>query len=681
MQPVPTPPVYCARSGEHCKIISSSSDEERGVFLYDLSSNGTYVNGKLVGKDSRQPLKSGDTVTLLDPDKPNHYQFIFQDLRPALPPPAPVQLLREAGVAAGQEQAATPAPELLSSSNVLPPPELLSSSYDRSLLAQASTAEEALLETVAPRSKLVAEPAMKPPAPPNWERASSSIKWIRKLGQGSFGTAYEVECGNMAMAAKKLEILVDSEREDKVRLLRREFRALNRLNHPFILQPLGVVVDEPKSVSLLTELMPLGSLRMMLDKTPELITSDPATQLRLATNIVSAMECAHTQGMQHHDLKSDNLLLKYDHEPGQGQVLVLKIADFGMATGTGSSTRATKPTGAGTRAYTAPELFKRGKPPFTNACDVYAFAICVWELITGEIPWESEGEFGIVSALLNDERPPLKASQQATYLGDMAKRCWVTEPDRRPTFVQLHREINSQPRPELSERQLLVFACSPHVSPLPEAGSEAVIVLLATSWGQACSIHWGGTSVQLQQALTARKTRRFLFSGHADGQHKDANGVVTKSLGFTRPGAVLEIADPAVLAETLGRFKQSLELVFLNGCESLSLGRRVCDQGIPTVVCWRTKVADGAARLFASEFFALVARGESAGEAFDGAKKKLKNTKSQQKAGDGTLHNVQYQIRDPKTPPAPGFDPLWKPWAAGLPVLILKDSNGIKEHN
>ena len=43
--------------------------------------------------------------------------------------------------------------------------------------------------------------------------------------------------------------------------LRREFRALNNLNHESILQPLGVVLDEPNSVSLLTELMPLGSLR------------------------------------------------------------------------------------------------------------------------------------------------------------------------------------------------------------------------------------------------------------------------------------------------------------------------------------------------------------------------------------------------------------------------------------
>ena len=32
--------------------------------------------------------------------------------------------------------------------------------------------------------------------------------------------------------------------------------------------------------------------------------------------------------------------------------------------------------------------------------------------------------------------------------------------------------------------QLLLFACSPHVSPLPQAGSEAVEVALATSWGE-----------------------------------------------------------------------------------------------------------------------------------------------------------------------------------------------------
>ena len=553
--------------------------------------------------------------------------------------------------------------------------------------AISSSAGASSSSASASSTAIEAAASMRPPAPLSWERASSSVKWIRELGQGSFGKAYEVECGGMTMAAKKMEFLVDSEREQAVALLRREFRSLNNLNHPSILQPLGVLIDDENSVSLLTELMALGSLRMMLDKTPELVTSDPATQLRLATNIVSAMECLHSKKMQHHDLKSDNLLLKYTHEPGQGQVLVLKIADFGMATGTGSSTlRTTKPTGAGTPAYKAPELFEDDSPPFTNACDVYAFAVCVWELITGEIPWKTNSQFSLLRALLENKRPPLTASQKGTYLGHMVTRCWVMEAERRPSFVQLQREINAQPKPELSQRQLLVFACSPHISPLPQAGSEAVSVLLATSWGEACSIHWGGTSVQLQDALTARKTCRFLFSGHADGNYEGATSVVqaTKSLGFTKPGGDLEVADPAVLAETLGRFKQTLELVFLNGCESLSLGRLVCNQGIRTVVCWSTKTEDSAACLFASEFFALVARGgKSAREAFDGAKDKLANETCKVRDLSGTTHDVpKYEVRAPGTPPAPGYNPLRVPWPTGLPVLICMDvdSNGITEY-
>ena len=86
----PTP--LCACSGEHCKI--SRSDEDHDIYLYDLSSNGTYVNGTLVGKDGRKQLRSGDTITLLGPAKPSNYQFLFQDLRP--PPPAPeAELLQD----------------------------------------------------------------------------------------------------------------------------------------------------------------------------------------------------------------------------------------------------------------------------------------------------------------------------------------------------------------------------------------------------------------------------------------------------------------------------------------------------------------------------------------------------------------------------------------------------------
>ena len=46
-----------------------------------------------------------------------------------------------------------------------------------------------------------------------------------------------------------------------------------------------------------------------------------------------------------------------------------------------------------------------------------------------------------------------------------------------------------------------------------------------------------------------------------------------------------------------------LELVVLNGCESLELGKMCLEAGVPVVVCWETVVADEAAYLFARGFF------------------------------------------------------------------------------
>ena len=58
-----------------------------------------------------------------------------------------------------------------------------------------------------------------------------------------------------------------------------------------------------------------------------------------------------------------------------------------------------------------------------------------------------------------------------------------------------------------------------------------------------------------------------------------------------------------------------LELVVLNGCESLALGKMCCGAGVPVVVCWETEMADEAAYLFARGFFGALGQG---GRAPDG---------------------------------------------------------------
>jgi hypothetical protein len=51
-------------SGKHCKIFKDGTI----IFLEDLSSNGTYINGVKVGKGNRSPLKEGDELSLLIPN-------------------------------------------------------------------------------------------------------------------------------------------------------------------------------------------------------------------------------------------------------------------------------------------------------------------------------------------------------------------------------------------------------------------------------------------------------------------------------------------------------------------------------------------------------------------------------------------------------------------------------------
>lgn len=131
-------------------------------------------------------------------------------------------------------------------------------------------------------------------------------------------------------------------------------------------------------------------------------------------------------------------------------------------------------------------------------------------------------------------------------------------------------------------------------------------------------IRHGGTADDLRKQLQAAPTRRFLFSGHADANDPSGSG---HTLGFTKPGGGdLELVRSMDVASVLGQHAASgLEFCFLNGCDSLELGRAVVAAGVPTVVCWRTKVFDPAARMFAKALFEALALGRTYREAFGSA--------------------------------------------------------------
>ena len=100
--------------------------------------------------------------------------------------------------------------------------------------------------------------------------------------------------------------------------------------------------------------------------------------MALTLGIANGMSMAHRHGIVHRDLKPDNVLLTHDGMP--------KIADFGLA----KRIQAKSPSGfeevlAGTPHFMAPELFAGQQP--TPASDVYALGVCLYAMLTGELPY------------------------------------------------------------------------------------------------------------------------------------------------------------------------------------------------------------------------------------------------------------------------------------------------------
>ena len=231
--------------------------------------------------------------------------------------------------------------------------------------------------------------------------------------------------------------------------------------------------------------------------------------------------------------------------------------------------------------------------------------------------------------------------------------------------------------------------------PLTHLADEAVDVANVTP----SHIRRGGSAEDLRAELMRSSYEHFLFAGHGDAPlgPPSANGGLSASsrtLGFTSPTGGLEVVQPEHLASLLGahspRTGGLLTTVFLNGCETYSMGARVRAAGVPYVVCWRTKAESGAARLFACSFFSSLVSGRGHLQAFEDAKSALLITTRPGNLANGLPSSVPaYELRDPfplppsssssssTTPSTGAADPYGfkpKPMAAGIPELLCAET-------
>jgi serine/threonine-protein kinase len=149
----------------------------------------------------------------------------------------------------------------------------------------------------------------------------------------------------------------------------------------------------------------------------ELVTARAGLDLRTAKalfeQLFAALSAAHATGFVHRDLKPENIRVSAD-----GDGLLLKVLDFGIAKDFGIETFSGTTPGLGTPLWTAPEQGREGYRPVPNA-DVWALGLLCFFTLTGSLYWRYAGERAsmadLAMELIKSDIEP--ATERAAELG------------------------------------------------------------------------------------------------------------------------------------------------------------------------------------------------------------------------------------------------------------------------
>lgn len=229
----------------------------------------------------------------------------------------------------------------------------------------------------------------------------------RELGRGGMATVYLVQDLRHERQVALKVLRADLAATLGPERFQREIRTAARLQHPNIL----TVLDSGGSGALLWFTMPFvtgQSLRSHLDRERQLPVSEA---VRLACEVADALECAHSQGIVHRDIKPGNILLSGSPMPGggpSGQDHAL-VTDFGIARALGGDVadRLTE-SGliVGTPTYMSPEQAS-GERQLDGRTDIYALGCVLYEMLAGEPPFTGPTAQAIVAKRLTDPVPSI----------------------------------------------------------------------------------------------------------------------------------------------------------------------------------------------------------------------------------------------------------------------------------
>lgn len=145
--------------------------------------------------------------------------------------------------------------------------------------------------------------------------------------------------------------------------------------------------------------------------------------LPIALDIANGMAYLHSRDVIHRDLKPSNILLTRDHRA--------KIADFGMSIANAGQELTAE---TGTYRYMAPEVIRHES--YSSNADVYSFGVCLWQLISREVPFATMLPVQAAYSVAEGRRPVIPDSTPRR-LREIISACWDQDAGRRPSFTYI----------------------------------------------------------------------------------------------------------------------------------------------------------------------------------------------------------------------------------------------------
>ncbi|CAH2212841.1 eukaryotic-like serine/threonine-protein kinase [Tepidibacter aestuarii] len=213
---------------------------------------------------------------------------------------------------------------------------------------------------------------------------------LDKIGDGGMAFVYKARCTilNRIVAIKVLRPEFSNDEEFLLKF-KNEALASAGLTHPNIVNIYDVGQDEEINY-IVMEYVDGMNLKDLIKKKGAL---DYSYALDIMKQIAMALNQAHKNGIVHRDIKPHNILISEDN--------VAKVADFGIAKATTSSTITVVGNVIGSVHYFSPEQARGGYIDKTS--DLYSLGIVLYEMLTGKVPFKGDTPVNIALKHINED--------------------------------------------------------------------------------------------------------------------------------------------------------------------------------------------------------------------------------------------------------------------------------------